>query len=256
MAGESLNADPATQGEAESSDRTVPLSALEAERDKRQKAERATAEANGRLAGYEAAQTTNGGQPPKSDAPQELTAAELRQSVDEGRLTQVEADGIQEKQLVRRVTADVGKTVRDEMTAGQVAERASNEIAGYKAAIPEIDEPDSPQHQKLQDEYKHLMDLGHAPGLATEAAAARAAFGSLDALRKVNGPAPRETYQETGGGSGAGDSGETGDGFLKDMPAKYREYCRGMIATGVLADVAAANKEFSYKGKHDPRARR
>lgn len=244
MAGEDLNPDPnKKEGEGEP---MVPRSALEAERHKRQTAEQSAAEYRGQVQGMSVAK-------PEVDSPKELSAAELRQAVDEGKLTEDESEAIKGRQIEKRVTAKVTEEVETRLAGKNLSERVSTDIGRYKQAIPDLADSDSAAFKKVQAEYTYLTQQGYdANDPRTELIAVRAAFGDVDQLQKIK-PGTRETHQETGGHQETG--AESADGAPKDMPADTKRYYQDQINQGVVIDWEAAKAEYSYKPKHSPRAR-
>lgn len=252
MAGENLNPDP-DEKKGKGEPKTVPLEALEAERRKRQDSDARAAQFEGQVQGLTAVKTE-----PKVDPPKELSAAELRQAVEEGKLTEDEAHAITARQIEKRVTATVTEQVRENEAAlarKNLGERVSVEIERYTQAIPDLADQSSAAFQKVRTEYQWLVSHGStANDPQTELMAVRVAFGDIDKLQKIK-PGQRETHQETGGHSEPGGPTDHGDGSPKDMPADTRRYYQDQINQGVVADWKAAKDEWSYKPKHAPRAR-
>ncbi len=247
MAGEDLNPDPdEKEGEGEP---MVPRSALEAERHKRQAAEQSAAGYRGQVQGMTVAK-------PEADSPKEeswLSAAALRQAVDEGKMTEDESEAIKARQIEKRVTAKVTEEVETKLAAQNRGERVSTEIGRYKEAIPDLTDTDSAAFKKVQTEFTYLTQQGYdANDPRTELIAVRGAFGDIDRLQKIE-PGKRETHQETGGHSDP--NTESTDGAPKDMPADTKRYYQDQINQGVVVDWEAAKAEYSYKPKHTPRAR-
>lgn len=250
MAGENLNPDPGDK-KGDGEPKMVPLEALEAERRKRQDSDTRAAELQGQVRGLTAVKTE-----PKVDSPKELSAAELRQAVDEQRLTEDEAEAIKARQIEKRVTAKVTQEVETTLTRKNLGERVSTEMARYKQAIPDLLDQNSAALGKVQTEFAYLTGQGYdANDPRTELIAVRAAFGDIGQLEKIGKPGERETHQETGGGAEPGGQPDHGDGSPKDMPADTRRYYQDQINQGVVANWAAAKTEWSYKPKHAPRAR-
>ncbi len=248
MAGENLNPDP-DEKKGEGEPKMVPLEALEAERRKRQDSDTRVAELQGQVQGLTAVKTE-----PKTDSPKELSAAELRQGVEEGKLTEDEASAITARQIEKRVTATVTEEVEATLTAQHRGERVSAEIGRYTQIIPDLNDQASAAFQKVRTEYQYLVGQGYkADDVLTQLVAIRAAFGDVDQLQKIK-PGQRETHQETGGHSEPGGS-EPSDGSPKDMPADTRRYYQDQINQGVVANWKAAKDEWSYTPKHAPRAR-
>ena len=248
MAGENLNPDPANEGNGELKKEVEGLKAAAvAERRKRQEAETRAAHAEGQVQGLS-------NRPNGSDAPKEVSTAELRTAVDEGRMTEAEAEGIRDRQSERRIETKLTGKFEDVLSSRQMTERVGTEIGRYKTAVPEIADQDSVQFTKARGEFDYLVSLGHDPkDPRTELQAARAAFGSIESLEAVGEKRPRETYSETGGGADPDDAGDDNSGWPKAMNADSRRYYQDLINKGVYSDRKAAVEEFSYKPKHGPR---
>jgi hypothetical protein len=251
MAGTNLNPDPTETGEGEPQDqRTVPLKALEDERHKRQSLENEAAELRGRVQGL----TVSRADAPThaAPAPKDLTPAELRVAVDEGRLDQGQADEIRDRQLERRVETRLAGQLETTLTERARVERASDELTRYRKAIPELADKSSDSFARVQTEFDRLIGYGDsADSLVTEVKAIRTAFGDIDKLENLAAPAEREAYTEIAGNAPA--QGETPtDGWPKSMSAGVRRYYDDQIARGTFADRKAALAEWAYKPKHKP----
>jgi hypothetical protein len=247
MAGEDLNPDP-DKSKGEGEPKMVPLAALEDVRGKWQASEKRAAQLEGQVQGLSAVKTE-----PKVDPPKQLSAADLRQAVDEGKLTEDEAEAIKNQQIEKRVTAKVTEEVETRLARDNLSERVSTDIGRYKQAIPDLADLDSAAFKKVQAEFTYLTRQRYeANDPRTELIAIRAAFGDIDNLQKIK-PGTRETHQETGGRQESGT--DIADGAPKDMPADTKRYYQDQINQGVVVDWAAAKAEYGYKPKHAPRAR-
>ncbi len=253
MAGENLNSDPAVQGEEKPEDqRTVPLKAVEDERHKRQRLETEVAELRGQVQVLTSTRAaSNGG---AGESPKELSAADLQNAVDEGKMTAAEAIEINGRQIERRLETKLTGKFEAELEMRTTAQFVTSEIAAYQEAIPALTDRDSAEFQKLKTEYQFLVKLGDPEDQRTELKAARAAFGDIAKLKAIKGVGQRETHQETGGGAEPSEGGST-EGWPKGMPADTRDYYQDQIAQGALADQKAAVTEWSYKPKHGKRGR-
>ncbi len=249
MAGENLNPDPDDK-KGDGEPKMVPLEALEAERRKRQASATRAAERQGQIRELAAVKTE-----PKADPPKELSAAELRQAVDEQRLTEDEAEAIKARQIEKRVTAKVTEEVETTLARRNLGERVSSEMGRYKRAIPDLQDQDSATFGKVKTEFAYLTGQGYdANDPRTELIAVRAAFGDISQLEKIGKPGERETHQETGGGAEPGSQGAK-DSWPKDMTADTKRYYQDQINQGVMADRKSAVAEWSYKPQHAPRAK-
>ena len=246
MAGENLNPDP-DDDKGKGEPKTVPLEALEAERRKRQDSDTRVAELQGQVRGLTAVKTE-----PKVDSLQEKqwSAAELRQAIDEGKLTEDESETIKARQIEKRVTAKVTEEVETTLARKNLGERVSTEAARYKRAIPDLLDQSSAAFGKVQTEFTYLIAQGYdANDPRTELIAVRGAFGDIDQLEKIGKPGERETHQETGGGGEPGSAEGNKDSRSKDMPPKglsrdAKKHYGAQIERGMYPDWAAVSKEL------------
>jgi hypothetical protein len=251
MAGTDLNPDPTKPGDGEPQDqRTVPLKALEDERRKRQSVENEAAELRGRVQGLTVSRADT--PPHAAPSPKELTPAELRAAVDEGRLDQGQADEIRDRQLERRVETRLAGQLETTLAERARVDRASDELTRYRKAIPELADKSSDSFARVQTEFDRLIGYGDSAGsLVTEVKAIRTAFGDIGKLEKLAAPADREAYTEIA--SSAPAQGEPqADGWPKSMSAGVRRYYDDQISKGIFADRKAALEEWTYKPQHKP----
>lgn len=251
------------QGQARSSEPTVPQKALEDERGKRQALERQVAQLQGQVEGLAAAsQPASGvGQGQNQQREQELTPAELRQAVAEGRLSEDEAEQIRDRQRERRINTRIDEAVENTVAVRDLNTRVNGEIGRYKAAIPDLNDKASAAYAKLQGEFDNLVGLGNDPReTRTQLMAARAAFGDIAKLETAASAEERETHQETGGGSPGGDGGGGGsdDAWPKDTTAAQKRYYNDLINKGIYTreKAVAELKRGAERKKHRAAAQR
>lgn len=230
--------DEKATNETPQEDRYVPQAALEDERHKRQRLETELAELRGTVKAL--------ADRPK-DQPREkertLSAAELRNAVAEGQMTEDEADRIRERQMTARIRDQVTEELKSEMTGQRLVDRVSEGLKAYKDAIPSLSDHNSREFAKVKAEFDHLVSIGYdASDPRTELAAARAAFGDPSRIRKIEAEPP-ESHQETGGGSSATD-GRTNDGAPKGLTPRLRTWYRDCIDKG------------RYSGWDDPKLKK
>jgi len=136
----------------------------------------------------------------KAEAPKEkrYTRTDLLGMVDEGQLTQAQADEAWEQQLRKDIRDEINKEFDSKLTAKDQASRVSEELRKYKQAVPDL-MSESENRLKVENEFSYLISLGQPNTSATELAALRAVFGPVD---KLNKPKPTyETPQETFSGN-------------------------------------------------------
>jgi len=199
------------------------LAALHAERQKRQSLETKFAEVSGKVDAL-------------SQKPaKEFTRAELQARVDEGNLTQAEADRIYEDQLQQKVTADVTKKVESSAEQKALAQRIGMEIQKYVSVLPDIEAEGSENRGRVTREYQRLVSLGYPDNVQTELTALMAAFGPPELLSKGR-EKQKETYQGVGS-----DGGETSQKeAAPKLPAHVKTHYSKMIEKGM------------YEGWDDP----
>jgi hypothetical protein len=229
------------ESQGKSGDETVPktqfLAALS-------NAERKTADAEAKAARLEAELAAAKQQKPP-------TRAELLKHVEDGNLTQVEADVIWEKQMKSEVKAEVISEARHRQSAEALVREAQDEMAGYRELVPAVWEKGSPEYEKAAKEFALLVRRG-MPGkgpeaLLTEATAIRNAFGDVDTLRasKKSRTGPAETHAETGGSKDAGE-GVTKEGVPKGLTSREKEHYEKGIRSGLYKDWKDVAEELKH----------
>ena len=197
---------------------------MEAERAKRQALEREMAELKGEVK----ALSTK-----PAEAKKEITRSELARLVEDGKLTQSEADQLWDEQQAEVIK----KTVQDAVTStvGQQtkAQRVQAGLDSYRSVLPDLDVQGSEARSKVEAEYGYLVNtLGYPKSAETELAALRAAFGPAERLR--TGRTERETAQEVG--SDGGGEPPTDDKAPKGLSAANRRYYEEQIERGLYKD--------------------
>lgn len=178
------------------------------------------------------------------------TRAELLRLVEEGSLTQLDADSIWEKQIKDGAAAAAVAQVRAVTNAEATERQAQAKLMGYREIVPAVWEMGSPEHAKVAAEFERLVNLGANPkSLATEAAALRAVHGDLETLqasKKSSRPGPAESHTETGGGKPPGEGGAGEDGVPKGLSSREKEHYEAGIKAGRYKDWAAVNAELKF----------
>jgi hypothetical protein len=174
---------------------------------------------------------------PDSTEPEKVppTREQLRALVDEGRITQDQMDAELETQSEKRVE----QRVASKRAVSDRAVQVNAEIDQYKERVPDLDDPTSDNHGRLQKAYTALRRLGYEHNAATELNALREVFGDLSKVKiPEEPPAVREVDQTThsGGGGGGGDEEEpTGPGPLKGLEPHFVDYYTKGIEDGRYA---------------------
>lgn len=210
--------------------------ALQAERDKRHGFETRVAELTGKVDALSQKQTTP-----------ERTRAELQALVDDGRMSQADADRILDEQRERKITDSVSQKIETSITQGRVTERVNGEIAEYTRVYPDILQDGTENRRLVAEEYQRQLTFGKPDNAQTE----------LDALMTVFGPSSRlqrgrekelETHQDVGS-DGRAQTKATG-GWPKEMPDATKRYYQDLINKNIYPDRQAAVDEWSYQPKN------
>ena len=219
---------------------------MRAEREKRQSRDLQLAEVNGRLQGL-----SESGQPRKTEDEPKITRAQLRAKVEANEMTEAEAEQIWENQFERRLGQHIDTTVNNAIGEAQAVNTVSTQIDAYSEAVPEVMTEGSNARQRVQEEYNFLTSTGAPDGLPTQLQALRAAFGPINALKKIKGERPDTSHQDVGSGSGPGEENETGkraDGTPKGLTARQRTYYTGRVGPGkYYPDWGAVAAELKFQ---------
>ncbi|MCP4900113.1 MAG: hypothetical protein GY906_24345 [bacterium] len=195
-----------------------------------------------------------GGQQAASPQETVYTRSQLNGFVAKEELTQDQAEEIWANQISRSAEKKAEDKATQIVVDGQKQTAVNTAISRYLNVIPDLKDEASGAFQKVQEKYNWLVSIGQPDTTATQVAAMDAAFGSIDALEAAGTAKPRDTHQDTGGGDRPGqDDDTTSEGWDKNMNAGQRNYYQDMVNKGVYKTTADANKQFSYKGKHNPR---
>lgn len=231
----------ADAGQAE---KTVPLAALEAEREKRQAFERQLAEMRGEL---NALKTIRQDKPP--DKPKEYSKSELLAAVKAGSLSQADADAIYERQYADKIKREATAEIEAKFTQRMTDAEALNAIGQYRETVPELAAKGSDAWNKVKAIYDRMVGRGAPETYATELSALEAAYGEAGKLKQAK-QGQRETIEEGSGGSG----GDTGTGINKDgtpkgLSARERAHYSKLIDRGIYKGWADVESERKWQRK-------
>lgn len=216
-------------------ERQVPLSALAEERRAAAELRQQVAELRGRLDGM---------QKPAEQKPT-YTNAQLKQMVDQGKLTESQALDIREKQQTERMQQMIDSAVTNAVGTTKRTSVVNEGIERYVNAIPALNDVGSPERRKAEKEFARLRDLGLEDNQTTNLLAMQTAFGPVESLEASKETAGRgESHEETGG-SGGKDT-PSGSGWPKDMPKRNREHYEGQIAKGRYTKESAVAEWKKY----------
>jgi hypothetical protein len=164
------------------------------------------------------------------------TRAELIKKVEDGELSQADADAIWERELTSKIVGQLSGA----LTQREIVQKHTAEIEKYRELVPEMADDSSPIHAGIVEEYSYLTTtLGMPENTATMIAAVRTKLGSLEKLR-VKGTRRTETHQESGGGGDEG--GGKVDTRISKLPKEKRDYYANMIRIGSYKDWDAVFK--------------
>lgn len=169
--------------------------------------------------------------------PKTYTRAELLAAVENGQITQAQADEAWEAQITAKVTESVTRDWMQHETARERAQRVSSEISRYKAAVPDVTDPASDTRRKVAEEFQYLVSIGQPRTVETELAALRSVLGPVDRLEKRDVTREkRPTHQEGNGGGGRPPrDGGNPNGPPANLPPRYKAHYERMIEKGMYS---------------------
>ncbi len=171
--------------------------------------------------------------------PEEKTVSreEILRAVEDGDMTQVEADTL----FKSEITKDVLSGVQDLL---QTRDReASNEVimSSYQEAVPDLGKVGTDLNTRLSNEYRYMLGLGSPDNSATMVAAIRSVAGPLDIIR-AKGKLKLEP-DEAGGGSEDEKVGEN-----KNLTKRQKEHYTTAIKAGAYPSWDEVYKELGISG--------
>lgn len=179
---------------------------------------------------------------PAAPAKPQRSAEELQKAVDDGVISQLQANEIQ---LTQRHEADreaLRAELSNEYQQQQRAATIQDQIAKYKDRHPAIMQDGSDDRARLSERYEELRKLGYVDDTSTELLALRETFGRLDAPkeRTHENPPSHEGGAAPGGASASPGYERAEDGVFKDLEPRLIAHYRKGISTGI------------YSGEDDP----
>ena len=170
--------------------------------------------------------------------------AQLLEMVEDGDISQTEADSRWETQIEERVAQRFEDTLKARDTQrGQEAI-----LQDYIKALPELDVQNSEIAIKVGTEFNYMTKtLGMPETEGTMAAAIRTIVGPLSSL--VTGKARTkvpDSFSDTQGSSGS-DEFTSKDKWFLDLGARQKAYYKKAVDRGGYADWDAVKKELEYK---------
>jgi len=181
-------------------------------------------------------------------APTQLSAAEVTAKVNNGEMTETEAQTLLMNQQLGDFKRDIVQEVRQATADERRTALVQGQIEAYKTKIPNVMVDGSPERARVVTEYNYLVSsLGHKPNNDTELLAMRAVYGSAESIAaKANGTP--EHHQESSG-SGGGDENQGGsstDGAPAHLSPAEKTYYADMIQKGMYPDWKAVSAELAF----------
>ena len=180
-----------------------------------------------------------------AEAPKEYSRAELGQFVDDGRMTQDEADRVIERQATHRIQENVTATVTQTMQQQQQGQAIQAEVNRYKAVIPEVTQAGTAERARVETEYQYLVGIGNTPDASTELTALRSVYGPVESLQKGERQ-ETETHQETGGGQSETGKSTNTDGAPAGLTTAEKSYYQDQIGKGIYAGWDQVKDEMKF----------
>jgi hypothetical protein len=187
-----------------------------------------------------------GNREPAKDQPKVYTRAELKALVENGQITQEQADDRWDRQREVQLRESARKEALDAVTGHATKERIDSDIAAYVRLRPEIKEAGSELREQIREEFKYLTSIGKPADTSTELAAIRAVLGPISKLEKAaSAERSQESHQESGGG-GSRPKGGAGKTLAEKLNPRYREHYEKGIQQGRYKDWKDVESELKY----------
>jgi len=204
------------------------------------------AELRGRVEGRDQ-QSQNQQQPTRYTKPQ------LDQFVNDGRITQAQADDIWEQQRQRETEQLIDQTVASRLTEHEQTTRVVSDINAYKELVPDLMNDASDDRAKVRREYDYLVSIGQPKGKTTELVALKQVYGPVENLRaRLKSNSGSYEHHEDAGGGHAGypaSQQQPKDGAPAELSAAQRAYYGDLIQKGMYKDWAAVKEELKFADK-------
>lgn len=185
----------------------------------------------------------------KAEEPKPISRAELRQLVEDGKITQDAADAHWDKQVIETAKSEAAKAARGEVEGQQREQMVNRQLEEFKALVPAAWQVGAKERAKAEREFKALLEMGLPDNKVTEVAALRAAFGDpevIRAARSLGKSGPGETHVEVGDGERPGESGADADGKPKGLTAREEAHYQNLINRGIVKDWKAVVEERKF----------
>ena len=184
----------------------------------------------------------------KAEEAKPISRAELKQMVEDGKITQDAADAHWDKQVLESAKAEARKEARGEVVGQQREQTVNRQLEEFKALVPQAWQAGAKERAKAEKEFSALLAIGFPDNKVTEVAALRAAFGDpevIRASRSTGKNGPGETHVEVGdGGDRPGEGQVDADGKPKGLTPRQDAHYTNLISRGVMKDWKAVAEEL------------
>jgi len=175
-------------------------------------------------------------------APQALTHERVQSAVDEGQIGTIHGADLMAEQRVAASETAIEARIMDRIETRERETRIKSDLDSYYELRKDLNNANSADFKAASREYEHLTDkLGQPKTEATQVAAMRTVFGSIEQLRAAQ-PRPREGFSEVGGGGRPPEDSNT-----PKMPPELA--ANEMLRTHYLRQIDSG----TYTGLDDPR---
>jgi len=188
----------------------------------------------------------------KAEPAREYTKAQLSEFVEAGKLSQDAADQLWENQIVERATRKAVDAATSAVASGNLQRTISQQMAEFKALIPDAWEEGTPEREKVAKAYRSLLTDGiKGSSEQLELQALKQAFGDPADIRRArsfgkNGP--QDSFEDSGGGGNRHRQGEDdgADGPPKGLDSRQRAHYEKGIASGRYKDWSEVRAELKF----------
>ena len=183
----------------------------------------------------------------KAEEAKPISRAELKQLVEDGKITQEAADAHWDKQILDAAEKRGREAARGEVEGRERESVVNNQLAEYKTLIPAAWTTGSKERARAEREFAALRAMGMPDNKVTEVAALRAAFGdpaAIKAARSTGRNGPGETFAEVGDGDGRPGNGADADGKPKGLTPRQEAHYTNLIGRGVYRDWKQVTEEL------------
>jgi hypothetical protein len=204
-------------------------------------------EARARLEGQlEATRTAPPVGEPKAEP--RLTWTQLQAGIQDGKITEVQARDYDRETIKQELRVELNQRLDQELTVKTRTNTVQSQLDDYKATVPEILTPGTPERVKLQAEFDYLVRMGYdAKDPRTDLIALRTTFGDVKVAKErreaKTGIKERETMQDI---ANSGKPKSDAKDPLKTITGEQRKYYQRMIDKGQYKGWAEVREELAF----------